>query len=86
MISLHITFTIFLDFNPNIYFFLLIYFKNHNIFFKTKTMVLIKTITLNKINKRHINRKNYFLKKIQNNCILKFNDNVKKNYLCIFHV
>ena len=51
MISLHITFTIFL------------HFKNHKIFFKTKTMVLIKTITLRKINKRHVNRKTSFKKR-----------------------
>ena len=42
-------------------------------------MILVKNIVLNKINKRYINRKGYFYKKInQKNYIFKFDDNTQK--------
>jgi hypothetical protein len=62
------------------YIFLLICFNNHKIFFKTKKkMIQVENIIFVKIKTRYINRKFYlddFFS--QNDCIFKFNNNVKK--------
>jgi hypothetical protein len=63
----------------NFILFLLIFFNNHKIFFKTKKMIQVENIIFVKIKTRYINRKfyldNFFS---QNDCIFKFNNNVKE--------
>lgn len=47
--------------------------------FLTKTIILIKNLMFFKINKRYVNKN-----KIQNNCIFKFNNNIKQFYFFLF--